>query len=321
MSVEGDYTVSANGDVGIPGIGSVGVGTEVARKYGVTYGQEQRLSRSVTVSAKEGTNMVHTIQQYEYWETGEVVISVGNQNLRLPYSFRRDFGIELVNSRNEDNCPTNPTAVQPTLLPSRVPPTPTPPTPIPPTPTFDVFDDFSSSTPIPGGNWGNVEGNISPTIQNGSLHLNYTSSGGYGGGGVHISNNNRQLKLVATELVVNSAKAKSYTFMQVFLGVIDGKPWYANFGIMDTGELFYASAPMLESPKGVEKIWASKGLGNPNVLVVEWIGEDVRFSANNQVLHDVKARDGGWWVIFGVGAEGNGSSTNEFRWAGWSYRS
>jgi hypothetical protein len=37
-------------------------------------------------------------------------------------------------------------------------------------------------------------------------------------------------------------------------------------------------------------------------------------------LKEVKAKDGGWWVIFGVGAEENGSSINEFNWAGWSYR-
>lgn len=154
----------------------------------------------------------------------------------------------------------------------------------------------------------------------GALHLDYAVSGGYGGGGIHINNNDTPLKLVATELVVNNAKAKSYTHIQVFLGIIGNEPWYANFGIMDTGELFYAAAPVGETPNGVERTWAGKGLGNANVLVVEWIGEEVFFYANNQLLHKVQAKDGGWWVIFGVGAEGNGSSTNQFNWAGWSYR-
>lgn len=107
MDVSGQVALSADGSLGIPGIGSVQVGTEVAARYGVTYGEEQRVSRSLTVSAKEGTNMLHTIQQYEYWETGEIIISVSDQSLRLPYSFRRDFGIELLNSRNEGNCPSN----------------------------------------------------------------------------------------------------------------------------------------------------------------------------------------------------------------------
>jgi len=215
--------------------------------------------------------------------------------------------------------PATPSTV--TLTQTSIPPTETPipptSTPTTPTPAFDVFDDFLSAL---GDNWGDIEGDISPIVLDGSLRLNYTSSGGYGGGGIHINNNDTPLKLVATELVVNDAKAKSYTFIQVFLGIIDSKPWYANFGIMHTGELFYASAPVGESPKGIEETWSSKGLGNPNVLVVEWIGEDVFFYANNQLLHEVKAKDGGWWVIFGVGAEGNGSSTNKFNWAGWSYR-
>lgn len=181
---------------------------------------------------------------------------------------------------------------------------------------FDVYDDFAEKT----DKWGDVEGDISPIIENGSLQLSYTSTASYGGGGVHINNEDQQLRLVATELTVKSAKAKSYTFVSVLLGVIDNKPWYANFGIMDTGELFYASAPVGESPDGIEKTWPSKGLGNPNVLVVEWIDEDVRFSANDQLLHNVKAKDGGWWVILGVGAEGNGRSVNEFAWVGWSYQ-
>jgi hypothetical protein len=203
---------------------------------------------------------------------------------------------------------------------------PSPPveTPIPPTgilstatPTFDVFDDFTGAL---GDNWGDVEGDISPVALDGSLQLNYVSSGESGGGGIHVNNNGTPLKLVATELVVNDAEARSYTFIQVLLGVIDSKPWYANFGTMHTGELFYAAAPVGEPPQGVEKTWPSRGLGNANVLVVEWVGDEVFFYANSKLLHKVQAEDGGWWVIFGVGAEGNGSSTSQFTWAGWSYR-
>lgn len=114
MDVGGGATLKADGTIGLPGVASVGAGAEVAAKYGVTYGQEERLSRSLTVSAKEGTSMVHTIQQYEYWETGEIVITANNQTWRIPYKFRTDFGIQLLESKNIGNCTgAQPTSVQP----------------------------------------------------------------------------------------------------------------------------------------------------------------------------------------------------------------
>jgi hypothetical protein len=182
--------------------------------------------------------------------------------------------------------------------------------------TFDVFDDFLG--PL-GDDWGSIEGDISPVVLDGSLQVNYTSTGGYGGGGIPINNNDTPLKFLATELIVDDAEPESYTFLQVSLGIIDDKRWYAHFGIMHTGELFYASAPDGGTPD-VEKTWPSKGFGNPNTLVVEWTDEDVSFYANDQLLHKVKAKDGGWWASLGVGAVGDGSSTNKFNWVGWSYR-
>lgn len=92
--------VSAEGRAKIPEIGEVGVGAEVATNYKVGYGQEETVSRSVTVAAKEGTNIQHTIRQYEVWETGEILVVSGEVNQRLPYSFRRDFSIEALPPAN-----------------------------------------------------------------------------------------------------------------------------------------------------------------------------------------------------------------------------
>lgn len=96
--------VSADGRAKIPEIGEVGVGVEVAETYEVGYGREVSVSRAVTVAAREGTHIQHTIRQYEVWETGEILLVAGNINQRLPYSFRRDFSIEQLPAANI-GCP------------------------------------------------------------------------------------------------------------------------------------------------------------------------------------------------------------------------
>lgn len=93
-------TVSAEGKVGLEGIGLVGVGAEVATHYKVSYGRQETVSRSQTVAAAPNSHIQHIIQQFEVWETGEVLIVAGDQNQRLPYSFRRDFSIEAVAPAN-----------------------------------------------------------------------------------------------------------------------------------------------------------------------------------------------------------------------------
>ena len=145
LEVGEGISVNVNGDADISDAGQVQLGAKVAAQYGVTYGQAESLSRSLTVSAKAGTNMQHTLQQVEYWETGELIIVAGEKILRYPYSFRKDFDIELVESENV-GCPQtpSPTPTQtpvtpratatdtPTLSPT---PRPTPEPSPPPTPT------------------------------------------------------------------------------------------------------------------------------------------------------------------------------------------
>jgi hypothetical protein len=135
LDLSQQVTVNADGTIGVPGVGSVQAGVSVASTYGVSYGQEDRISRSITVQADKGTNMVHRIQQYEYWEKGEIVITANNIPLRLPYRFRRDFGIELLGSVNmqcSDGKQTGKPATQespntPVNLPTIAPPTISPP--------------------------------------------------------------------------------------------------------------------------------------------------------------------------------------------------
>lgn len=97
-------TVDAYGQANISPIGQVGVGVAVATYYQVSYGSEDMVTRSTTVKANAGTNILHTIRQYEIWETGELVITAGGINQRLPYRFRKDFSMETLPPANI-GCP------------------------------------------------------------------------------------------------------------------------------------------------------------------------------------------------------------------------
>jgi hypothetical protein len=104
LEVGGEVTINASGELGVPGIGKVSAGGAVAANYGVTYGEQEAISRSLTVSAGEGSHMLHTIQQIEYWDTGTLNISTKTQTMELPYAFRRGFGTEVVKTENV-GCP------------------------------------------------------------------------------------------------------------------------------------------------------------------------------------------------------------------------
>lgn len=105
IELQGSISVNGNGEVGVPGFGNVQIGAEVAAVYGFSYGVEESISRSLTVTARDGTNISHEIQQVEYWQTGTVVIKSGDQEIaRYPYKFRTDFGLEYIQAIN-NTCP------------------------------------------------------------------------------------------------------------------------------------------------------------------------------------------------------------------------
>jgi hypothetical protein len=134
VELGGGVEVNAQGEVGLLGTG-VQVGAAIAAEYGQSYGTEDTLTRAITVKAREGTNMEHTIQQVEIWQLGTVEITIGDQQFTYPYHFRNDFGVELVGSQNI-GCP--PTEV--------VPSTPTT-TPTPPPTTYVQIPTATPTTP------------------------------------------------------------------------------------------------------------------------------------------------------------------------------
>lgn len=145
-------TVSAEGRAGVPGIGEVAVGAAVASYYQVSYGTADTITRSVTVGAKEGTNVQYTLQHYEIWEKGELLIVAGPVSQQIPYSFRKDFSIEKLPPANigcpgQDAPPQIPTEPTQTLTP----PGTNTPAPPPPTsgPTVTAIAPTIDVAPIP----------------------------------------------------------------------------------------------------------------------------------------------------------------------------
>lgn len=104
LELGSNIKVEADGRAKIPEIGEVGVGVEVAGNYQVGYGNSDSISRSQTVAAAPRSHIQHTVQQFEIWETGEVLIVAGGINQRFLYNFRRDFSIKAVAPANVD-CP------------------------------------------------------------------------------------------------------------------------------------------------------------------------------------------------------------------------
>lgn len=138
-----ELALNASGNLGVPGVGQVQVGGAIANQYQLGYGQEETITRSITVSAAPGTNMVHTLEQVEYWETGEVVIIAGNETYRHPYKLRSSFGVELVGSENQAACPTA------TLPPTEVPINTVAPTSTPTLPPSETSTPRPTYTPRP----------------------------------------------------------------------------------------------------------------------------------------------------------------------------
>jgi hypothetical protein len=153
IEVGAGLEVNANGQVGFAGTG-VELGATVASQLGYSYGSVESISRSITLKAKEGTYMEHQVKLQEEWEIGTAKVVVSGREQEVPFSFRTDFSVELVDSKEiKGKCPSLPTPIKiptPTNTPKPIepePPTPTntlEPSPIPtppkpadtPTPTM-----------------------------------------------------------------------------------------------------------------------------------------------------------------------------------------
>jgi hypothetical protein len=146
LDLGAQIAVDARGSAGIPEFGQVQIGAEVATHYNVTYGEQETIARSLTIGARPGTNILHHIQQVEYWETGTVIISAAGHSVNLPYRFRTDFGVEFLNSER-GTCPSDTNPPEPPPGQESVPTTQqNQPSPIASAPTVPVQQPPSQST-------------------------------------------------------------------------------------------------------------------------------------------------------------------------------
>jgi hypothetical protein len=120
IETQNGIAVNANGRVDFAGTG-VELGATIASQLGYSYGTVDNIARSLTLKAKPGTNMQHSIKQNEIWQIGTAKIVVGGQEITIPFRFRYDFNIELVGSKDL-GC----TNLQPTSSPNTSADTPTP---------------------------------------------------------------------------------------------------------------------------------------------------------------------------------------------------
>lgn len=103
MEVQSGVSINANGQVGFAGT-DVELGATIASQLSYSYGDVESMARSITVKASPGTNMQHTIRLLEVWKTGTAKVSVGDQEVVIPFRFRSDFKLELVESKDIGDC-------------------------------------------------------------------------------------------------------------------------------------------------------------------------------------------------------------------------
>jgi hypothetical protein len=132
------FEVNAKGEVSVLGTG-VALGAAVSGQIGTTYGTSESMERAVTVRAAPGTRMEHEISYQEVWKTGAATVIVNGKSTSIPFKYRADFTLVLLDSRKVacdgatvvpvyTPSPTNtvaPTAALPTATNTNVPPTPT----------------------------------------------------------------------------------------------------------------------------------------------------------------------------------------------------
>jgi hypothetical protein len=106
IEVGAGLEVNANGEVGIPGnTANIELGATVSSQLGYAYGTEETLARSITVKAKDGTYVEHRIKQVEIWEVGTARVVIDDTAMEIPFNFRTDFAIQLIDSKElDDKC-------------------------------------------------------------------------------------------------------------------------------------------------------------------------------------------------------------------------
>ncbi len=142
IEVGSGFQVNANGQVGFAGT-DIELGATIANELGYSYGIAETIARSITVKAKAKTYVEHHIKLQEAWKIGTAKVVVGDKEARIPFYFRTDFALDLVESKElKDECDNGIAAVStPESTTGVATPIPLPPTntPIPSSPTTSTI--------------------------------------------------------------------------------------------------------------------------------------------------------------------------------------
>jgi hypothetical protein len=97
-----DQTLSVGGTVNIGTFGSVNVGEEISSQYGVTYGEERKVSDSRTVTVEPGKSVVYKVEVRARYDTGRITITDGAHREEFPYEILT--GVEVVANGTDQGC-------------------------------------------------------------------------------------------------------------------------------------------------------------------------------------------------------------------------
>jgi hypothetical protein len=109
--------VDVDGKLEVFGTG-VDLGVLISNELGYQYGQTESITRSIIVGAAPNTHMSHTIKQSEIWEVGTARVTSNGQSTDIPFRFRANFSVDLLESAPID-CVTGQVSVdQPVAQPA-----------------------------------------------------------------------------------------------------------------------------------------------------------------------------------------------------------
>lgn len=103
-------TVDIDGKLELFGTG-VDLGAAISSELGYQYGIIESISRSITVRAAPKTHVVHTVKLSEVWESGTARVISNGEAIDIPFRFRANFSIDLLESAPV-SCPTEQSAIQ-----------------------------------------------------------------------------------------------------------------------------------------------------------------------------------------------------------------
>lgn len=191
--------------------------------------------------------------------------------------------------------------------------------------SFEKFDHFNGENL--GTEYRFLGIDAKPELQGGYLHFDFLGEHHFAGEAsvldrlslIDLDLQSNALTFVYGSVAVDDATEDSYVFMQVHLEIIDSKAYYANFGLKDTGELFIAKSTEPYELGDIVLIAPGSPKGEFNTLYISFIGDKIRFTANNDDLYTVDSLVDSLVLNLYVTAPEGGHIKTRWDYLGWSF--